>query len=71
MEAIQRNDLNWFSVIIAAIFCLLAGLGVGLVIKEIGSSLGQAISVLYGITASIFFAIAIVIYMYVYSTIRK
>jgi tetrahydromethanopterin S-methyltransferase subunit G len=41
------------------------------VIKEIGYSVGQPISVLYSIVASIFFAIAIVIYMYVYSTIKK
>ncbi len=71
METIQRKDLNWFSVVIATIFCILAGLGVGLVIKEIGYSVGQPISVLYSIVASIFFAIAIVIYMYVYSTIKK
>jgi uncharacterized membrane protein len=71
METIQRNDLNWFTVIIVALFCLLAGLGVGLVVKDIGHSHGQVMSALYGIVASIFFAVAVIIYMYASSKTKK
>jgi ABC-type Mn2+/Zn2+ transport system permease subunit len=70
MEA-SRNDLSWGSVIISLIFAVLGGLGLGIVIKNSWEHLGQAVSAVYGIVASIFFAIALIIFMYVSSVVKK
>lgn len=66
-----RNDLKWGSVIISLIFCILGGLGLGIVIKNNWEHLGQAVSAVYGIVASVFFAIALIIFMYVSSIAKK
>lgn len=66
-----RNDLKWGAVIISIIFCLLGGLGLGIVIKNNWEHLGQTISAVYGIVASVFFAVALIIFMYVTSIVKK
>lgn len=70
MEA-SRNGFNWFPVVIATIFSLLAGLGLGIVIRNNWEHLGQSISIIYGIAASVFFAIALIIFMYASSVLKK
>lgn len=67
----SRNDLKWGSVIVSIILCLLGGLGLGIVIKNNWEHLGQTISSVYGIVASVFFAVALIIFMYVSSLVKK
>lgn len=70
MEA-KTNDFNWAVIISTAIFCIIAGLGAGIVIKDVLHGHGQAISAGYGIVSGVFIAAAAVIFMFVLSALKQ
>lgn len=61
----SKSSFRWTHVIITAIFCIIAGFGGGIVIKNILAGHGGWIVAGYGISAGIFIATASVILMYV------
>lgn len=71
MVEAKTNSLNWASIISAALLCVIAGLGVGIVIKDVLHGHGQAISALYGIVSGIFTAAAIVIFLFAWSLLKQ
>ncbi len=70
MVEAKTNDLNWAAIILAAILCAIAGLGVGIVIRDVLYEHGQAISAIYGIVSGVFIAVAIVIFMFALSALK-
>lgn len=67
----NENGVCWTSIIILSIFCVLAGFGGGITVKNILSSSHAAwVSVGYGVVVGIFTAISTVIFKSVLSSLK-
>lgn len=65
--ALNNNDMNWKSIIIVAVFCILAAFGGGFAIQSALLEVSGWTTVGYGVVAGIFTAISAVIFMQVLS----
>jgi hypothetical protein len=68
----ETNGVCWTSIIILAVFCILAGFGGGITVQNVlSSSHAGWVPVGYGVVAGIFTAISAVIFMQVFSSLRQ
>jgi len=67
----SKSSFRWTHVITAAIFCIVASFGGGIVIKNILAEHSGWIVAGYGISAGIFIAIAVIALMYALSFLTE
>ncbi len=68
----NTNGVCWTSIIILAVFCILAGFGGGITVQNVlSSSHAGWVSVGYGVVAGIFTAISAVIFKQVLSSLKQ
>ncbi|WP_333654750.1 hypothetical protein [Dissulfurispira sp.] len=68
----KNNGVCWTSIIILAVFCILAGFGGGITVQNVlSSSHAGWVPVGYGVVAGIFTAMSAVIFMQVFSSLRQ
>lgn len=68
----KTNGVCWTTIIILAVFCIMAGFGGGITIQNVlSSSHAGWVPVGYGVVAGIFTAISAVIFMQVLSYLRQ
>ncbi|MFZ6006199.1 MAG: hypothetical protein ACOYU2_00930, partial [Nitrospirota bacterium] len=68
----KANGVCWSSIIILAVFCILAGFGGGITVQNVLSSNHAGwVPVGYGVVAGIFTAMSAVIFMQVFSSLKQ
>lgn len=68
----KNNGVCWTSIIILAVFCVLAGFGGGITVQNVlSSSHAGWVPVGYGVVAGIFTAISAVIFKQVLSSLKQ
>lgn len=66
-----ENSFSWRNVIILAMFCIVAALGGGVIVRNILHDYGAWKAVGYGAAAGIFIAVFAIILMQVLSSLRE